>query len=230
MDNTILLVDDVLMFIEIEKEFLQYSQVEVLTARNGLEALQVIETKRPDLVFMDLQMPLMNGAECCRAIKSDPRLIDITVIMVTAKGNQEDKDYCFSAGCDFFLTKPLDRDLFLEAARTFLPNIDRREKRLSTSIKGVLHINNETLSCSLHDLSHGGAYVAADYFAIPNNIIRISFTLPDGILIECHGRIAWVNRINSALPKGFGIKFALMSKEVKTTLAKFLDTAEVAPG
>src|SRR5690242_7384516 len=113
MGKAILLVDDVQMFIEIEKEFLQNSQVEILTARDGLEALDIIKERRPDLVFMDLQMPKMNGDACCRAIKSDRVQFATPVVMVTAKGDEEAKDSCLAAGCDGFLTKPLDRDRFL---------------------------------------------------------------------------------------------------------------------
>ena len=89
MNGTILFVDDNSLFIEIEKEFLQYTGVDVLTARDGLEALDVVKTKRPDLIFMDLQMPKMDGAECCRAIKSDNSLSTIPVVMVSAKGNED---------------------------------------------------------------------------------------------------------------------------------------------
>jgi CheY-like chemotaxis protein len=224
MNGTILLVDDNRMFIEIEKEFLEYSHVDVLTAQDGLEALHVIKTNRPDLVFMDLQMPKMDGAACCRAIRSDPALVTIPVVMVTSKGKDEDRENCFSAGCDYFLTKPLDRDHFLEAARRYLPGVDRREKRLSINIDAICSINDKAFSCVLHDISMGGAFIATDYFGVPESVIRISFTLPDGTIIECPGRIAWVNRISSNLPKGFGVKFALMSKHAKESLERFIES------
>lgn len=226
MGKTILLVDDVQMFIDIEKEFLQYSLAEILTARNGLAALDVIKTRRPDLIFMDLQMPRMDGAACCRAIKSDATLLGIPVVMVTSKGNEEDKEACFSAGCDCFLTKPLDRDQFLEVARKFVPGIDRREKRLSIGVEGVFRSNDVTLPCTLYDLSVGGAFVETDYFAIPDRVIQITFTLPDGTVIESHGTIAWVNRIDAKIPRGFGVKFALMPKHAKNVLARFVEAGD----
>jgi CheY-like chemotaxis protein len=224
MDKTILLVDDVQMFIEIEKEFLEYSQAEILTARNGLEALNVIKNKRPDLVFMDLQMPEMDGAACCSAIKSDSTLFTIPVVMVTSKGNEEDKEHCFSAGCDYFLTKPLDRDNFLEVARRFISGIDRREMRLPISLNGDFRVNDATLPCTLYDISVGGAFVETDYFGIVGSVIQISFTIPGGTIIECHGKIAWVNSMVSKIPRGFGVKFALLPKQAKEALTKFIGT------
>lgn len=226
MNKTILLVDDVKMFIEIQKDFLKCSCAEILTATDGEEALDVVTTRRPDLVFMDLQMPKMDGAACCRAIKSDHRLMRIPVVMVTTKGKEEDVKKCYSAGCDDFLTKPLDRDHYLETARRFLPDIDRREKRLPLAVNGIIKNSAESLSCLLHDISLGGAFVITDYFGMPGHVIQISFTLPDGTLIECHGRIAWMNRVISTIPRGFGVKFSLLASHAKEALARFIKASE----
>ena len=224
MDSTILLVDDLQMFIEIEKEFLQYARVNILTAKDGLEALDLIKTKRPDIVFMDLEMPRMDGATCCRAIRSDTALANIPVVMVTSKEKEEDREHCYSMGCDHFLSKPLDRDAFLNVARKFIPDIDRRERRILVNIDTLLRVKDENVQCGLHDLSVGGAFITTDYFGIPNSVVQISFTLPEGTVIECHGRIAWINRIYAKFPRGIGIKFALMPKRMQEALKKFIDT------
>jgi len=222
MDRTILIVDDVKMFIEIQKEFLRPSCVDILTATDGEEALNVVTSRRPDLVFMDLQMPRMDGASCCRAIKSDQRLKNIPVIMVTSKGKEEDAKNCYSAGCDDYLTKPLDRDYFLETARRFIPEIDRREKRLPLSVDGIIKNSDKSISCVLHDISSGGAFLITEYIGIPGHVIQISFTMPDGTFIECHGRIAWVNSVMSTLPRGIGVKFSLVASHAKEALARFI--------
>lgn len=222
MGKTILLVDDNRMFIEIQKEFLQDSQVAILTARDGLEALKVIKSRRPDLVFMDLQMPGMDGAACCRAIKSDQTLRNIPVVMITSGGKPEYREQCYSAGCDDFLTKPLDRDHFLEIAKRFIQSINRREKRIPFDADVSVLINHETLACTLYNLSMGGAYVESDYQATPRDVIRISFTLPDGARIDCPARVAWVNSSLSTMPRGFGVQFALLPNIAKEALTKFV--------
>jgi CheY-like chemotaxis protein len=222
MGNTILLVDDIQMFIEIQKEFLQDSQVNILAARNGLDALGVIKTRRPDLIFMDLQMPVMDGAASCRAIKSDPTLRNIPVVMISSGGNLDYREQCFSAGCDDFLTKPLDRDHFLEIAKRFIPTINRREKRIPFKADVSILINHETLSCILYNLSMGGVYVESNYQASPRDVIRISFSLPDGTRIDCPGRIAWVNNGISKMPRGFGVQFALLPNNAKEALTKII--------
>ena len=223
MDKTILLVDDVQMFIEIQREFLQDSLVDIITARNGLEALDIIKNNKiPDLVFMDLHMPNMDGAECCRAIKSDPALPGVPVVIVTTMGKTEDAEYSFTAGCDDFLTKPLDRDLFLEAARKFIPCIDRRKRRLPIHAAGVFSTKEDSLPCTLHDISVGGAYVASDYEATPKEVLKLYFTMPGGTRIECHGRVAWLSGIVSKFPRGFGVQFALLPKKSKEVITNYI--------
>ena len=84
----ILLVDDTRLVLELEKSFLKLSDVEVLTAGNGVEALALIRKDPPDLVFMDMNMPEMDGISCCTLIKSDPFLSDIPVVMLTTAGRE----------------------------------------------------------------------------------------------------------------------------------------------
>lgn len=220
MEKSILLVDDLQMFLEIQKGFLQDAQLDVLTARDGLEALDIVKTRQPDLVFMDLEMPKMDGANCCKAIKSDPVFAKLPVVMVTSSGNEE---RCRLAGCDHYLTKPLDRDVFLDVARKYIPGIDRREKRLRIPIDCLLRFQGKTIKCHIRDLSRGGTFVVTDDLREPGSVVQISFILPDGTLIECSGRVAWQNSRESTHPKGFGVKFSLLPKVAKNALNNFLE-------
>src|SRR5512144_2241892 len=86
----ILLVDDSRLFIEMEKEFLQPCAVMIYTARDGREALELVRMVRPDLIYMDLHMPEMDGAECCAALKADPDMKCIPVVMVVTMEQDDD--------------------------------------------------------------------------------------------------------------------------------------------
>jgi len=224
MSKSILLVDDVQMFIDIYKEFLQCTKVAVMTAKDGIEALDVIKASKPDLIFLDLEMPRMDGAACCRIIKSDSKLIDIPVIMISSTTKDEDQQICFAAGCDYFLSKPVSRDSFLECARRFLKDIDRRDKRVSCSLDGTLLIDNKSVPFHILDLGIGGAYITCNYYMLPDDIIQITFIIPSGKIIECHARVSWVNNIYSKIPKGFGVKFALTDNNAEEALKKFIDS------
>ena len=222
MGKSILLVDDDQMFIDIYKEFLQYSKVEVMTARNGIEALNAMKANKPDLIFMDLQMPQMDGAACCRIIKTDPILMDIPVIMISSSTKDEDRQICFTAGCDYFMSKPVSRDTFLACARRVLHDIDRREKRVPSCLDGTFIVDNNTIPCKTIDISVGGAYIACNYYMLPDDVIQVRFVILDGKKIECNARVAWVNRIYTKLPRGFGVKFSILDKNAKEALKNFI--------
>jgi CheY-like chemotaxis protein len=225
VDRTILLVDDVRLFLEIQKEFLQNSSVQVMTAINGRDALQVVGSKRPDLIFMDLEMPEMNGADCCRALKSNPDSADIPVVMITARGDQASQGHCRSAGCNGFLTKPLERNLFLEMAGKFVKDIERREERKPVEFPGIVQSRGTTLHATVLNLSVGGAFIAADLDAAVGRIVQIHFTLPDGSAIECQGKTVWFGGPRAGRLAGFGVSFILPSKSTKEALAEFLKPA-----
>jgi len=222
LDPTILLVDDLQMFLEIEKDFFRNAKVNIMTAKDGIEALALVKKGKPDLVFMDLQMPGMDGAACCRAIKGDPEHSRIPVVIISSSSGDKDKETSFAAGCNYFLTKPAGRDRFLEIAREFIPGIDRRESRLSCSFKGIILCNGESLHCSLHDLGADGAFVVTDFPGKPGNVITLSFALPDGAWVESPCKIVWVSDQSAGRPRGVGVRFALMAKEAKSALVQFI--------
>ncbi len=97
-----------------------YDDVEILSASNGKEGLKLIREERPDLVFLDVMMPKMNGYEVCRTVKSDPELKDTKIILVTAKGQEVDKKQGLEAGAMDYITKPFDPDEILERAKNIL--------------------------------------------------------------------------------------------------------------
>ena len=120
---TVLIVDDeqhIRLLIEQTLEELEDDGVELLTAADGAEALDVIANHRPALVFLDVSMPKKDGFEVARAIKDDPSMAGTTVIMLTARGQAYDREAGLAAGADQYLTKPFDPDDLLRRARAAL--------------------------------------------------------------------------------------------------------------
>ena len=120
MSHKILIVDDedhLRMLIEQALEDLEDEGVELITASNGEEALQLIVEERPDLVFLDVMMPKMNGIEVCRRVKQELNLQQVYIIILTAKGQELDKKKGEEVGADLYMTKPFDPDRLLEKAR-----------------------------------------------------------------------------------------------------------------
>jgi len=123
MSQKILIVDDedhLRMLIEQTLEDLEDEGVELLTATNGQEALDLIIEEKPDLVFLDVMMPKMNGIEVCRKVKQELKLNDVFIIILTAKGQELDKQKGKDVDADIYMTKPFDPDDLLDKARSVL--------------------------------------------------------------------------------------------------------------
>ena len=123
MAKKLLIVDDephIRLLLEQTLEELEDHDVEILTATNGLEALETIRSEKPNLVFLDVMMPKMNGYEVCQQIKADPTLSDVYIIMLTAKGQEFDRDRGKDVGADIYMTKPFDPDEILEKSLEIL--------------------------------------------------------------------------------------------------------------
>jgi CheY-like chemotaxis protein/Tfp pilus assembly protein PilZ len=209
----ILLVDDVRLFLEIEKRLLEQSPVEILTSRDGEDALRMVYQERPSLVVMDINMPKMDGIECCRVIKNDSDLAAIHVMMVTNSSSADDLQECWKAGCDDFIVKPVDARLFLEKAHRFLNAIDRRRKRVLFRTEIALQIEGRMTTGHSFDLSYMGMYVASSSLPKVGDPLVISFRLLDTSpsMTVARGRVIWVNhgddRPKQDYPSGFGIEF-----------------------
>ncbi len=104
--HTVLVVDDEPFICRSLSFVLRKGNYIVVEARNGEEALAAIRLHKPDLVFMDVMMPKKNGYEVCQELKSDSGLSDIHIVMLSAKGQESDKEKALTLGADEFMTKP----------------------------------------------------------------------------------------------------------------------------
>ena len=123
MSQKILIVDDeahIRMLIEQTLEELEDDGVEFFTAGNGEIALDIIQEEKPNLVFLDVMMPKMNGMEVCRRVKKELNLRDVYIILLTAKGQELDRLKGQEVGADIYMTKPFDPEAILNKARQVL--------------------------------------------------------------------------------------------------------------
>lgn len=120
----VLIVDDepnILILMEQALEKLEdEDDVELLTARDGLEALNIIKEEKPDLVFLDVMMPKMSGLEVCNTVKNELGMEDVYIIMLTAKGQEYDKQSGLAVGANLYMTKPFRPKEVLVKAREVL--------------------------------------------------------------------------------------------------------------
>jgi len=123
MAQKILIVDDeahIRMLIEQTLEELEDEDVEFLTAENGEIALEIIQKENPKLVFLDVMMPKMNGMEVCRRVKKELQLDNVFIVLLTAKGQELDRQRGQEVGADVYMTKPFDPEIILSKAKEVL--------------------------------------------------------------------------------------------------------------
>jgi CheY-like chemotaxis protein len=117
----ILIVEDVELNVELLVQLLE-DEYELVTASDGAAALSLLEIQQPDLILMDISLPILDGLETTRRIKSQPEWRHIPIIALTAHAMQGDADKAHAAGCDAYLTKPLDETLLWNKLAQFLEN------------------------------------------------------------------------------------------------------------
>ena len=108
------------MLIEQTLEELEDEGVEFLTAENGEIALDIIQKESPKLVFLDVMMPKMNGMEVCRRVKKELGLNNVFIVLLTAKGQELDRQRGQEVGADVYMTKPFDPEIILSKAKEVL--------------------------------------------------------------------------------------------------------------
>lgn len=121
----ILIVDDephIRYLLELTLEELEDKGVELLFAENGAIALETIRTEKPQLVFLDLMMPEMDGFTVCNIVKNELKMNGTCIVILTAKGQELDRTKGKAAGADLYMTKPFNPDDILELADRVLFN------------------------------------------------------------------------------------------------------------
>jgi two-component system alkaline phosphatase synthesis response regulator PhoP len=109
--SKILIVDDDFLIRNLLKQILEPFEekgVKLFVADNGVVAIDKVKSENPDIVFLDVMMPKMNGFEVCNILKNDLEMKNIFIIMLTAKGQELDKQKAVDMGADFYITKPFN--------------------------------------------------------------------------------------------------------------------------
>src|ERR1700690_2941033 len=107
--STVLIVDDNPQNVELLQAFLESLPLKIVTAADGVEALEKVAQHNPDLILLDIMMPRMSGFQVCKRLKSDPKTRDIQILMVTALNELGDIEQATECGTDDFVSKPINK-------------------------------------------------------------------------------------------------------------------------
>ena len=131
--RTILIVDDEPAILELARMILEDGGYSVAIAKNGVEALQKVESQVPDLILLDLVMPGISGIEVCKILKSRPTTRLTPVVMFTVLGSNTDRKMAETAHCDGYLLKPFTPQALLREAETFLSKNEMSDNRTTSN-------------------------------------------------------------------------------------------------
>lgn len=123
MTSKILIADDephIRLLLGRTLEEFEDEGVEILTANDGSEALEIIQAEQPNLVFLDVMMPKINGYDVCKQVKRELGVENIFIVMLTAKGQEVDEQKGYEVGVDIYITKPFDPDKIIEITQQAL--------------------------------------------------------------------------------------------------------------
>ena len=118
--STVLIVDDNAQNVELLQAFLETLPVKIVTAYDGVEALEKVREHNPDLILLDIMMPRMSGFQVCKRVKSDEQTKDIQVLMVTALNELGDIEQASECGTDDFVSKPVNKFELLTRVKSLL--------------------------------------------------------------------------------------------------------------
>lgn len=122
--SEVLIIEDDRSLADVLAYNLRQEGYEVHTAYDGMDGLSQAQLKSPDIIILDLMLPVMEGKEVCRRIRSDTRLQDVMILMLTAKGDESDQLVGFSLGADDYVVKPYSVKVLVERIKA----LDRRRR------------------------------------------------------------------------------------------------------
>ena len=114
MNKVILIVEDDPKCLKLFRDLLEVQGFTILEATNGKQGVEIVKGKKPNLILMDIQMPVMDGTEAIKILKADPNTKEIPTVALTAYAMKEDEEKIRQAGFDGYITKPIDTKEFLK--------------------------------------------------------------------------------------------------------------------
>lgn len=127
--NKILIIEDNLLNLELATDLLEANGFVVSSAQTAEEGLRMARELLPDLVLMDFSLPGMDGLSATKNLKADPAMRHLTVVGLTANAMKGDEETALNAGCDGYLTKPIDTRTFVATVTQFIASANLRQTK-----------------------------------------------------------------------------------------------------
>jgi len=216
----ILLVDDVDLFLELERSYLEDCDYDLVTASSGEETLQRLDRIAPDVLLLDYYMPGINGDEVCRQIRKNAVWEKLPILMVTAAGKPEEVQNCLDAGCDDYITKPVNKQELCEKVERLLGTVKRRTaERVAVKLPIQLQEGGRLHVVTAKDISSSGVCLKSPTALAENATVEMKLESPDGEPLSLYGKI---KRTGKDGDDGCGIYFIYPDQKSKKLLERLI--------
>ena len=221
--KTILVVDDVPMFRELASVFLART-ARVLTAAGPEQALEIARRERIDLIVADLHMPGMGGDGLCQAVKLDPDLCEIPVVLLLRGEDAEDSLRAVRVGADDMLCKPLAREQLISVTRHFLETgLTRGLPRVDVTTPVRLRTNLVQSWGTARNISRGGMLVETDCEFLPKTELELDFALPESSRhVKPLAQVVWSRESDDLRTTSHGLRFLAIDAVAMRELDDFI--------
>src|SRR6266571_1392256 len=175
---TVLIADNLKSLLQIEKTFLMRAGVEVLTAENGARAVELARERVPRLILLDLEMPQMDGAAACAAMRSEPSLALTPILIMSGTDSPEIRDRCLRGGCTEFVVKPRRPEELLSIV-VRIPSVRERKAlrvRVVFNVSGGLE--HRRILGKATNLSATGLLLLSEGTVSLGSVIDLEFAVP----------------------------------------------------
>ena len=170
-NKAILIVDDNQMTVNLIRTVLSGEGYDLRAAFNADEALNALDTFKPGLILMDIQLPGKSGLELTRELRANPEMNSTSIIALSASGVKDEEQSFLSAGCDGYIGKPIDTSTFPETIRSLLDKESRTAPRVDGDVTDLLRgARNNFITESLAELTE---WLSPDSKADKNGLLRM---------------------------------------------------------
>jgi CheY-like chemotaxis protein len=219
----LLVVEDDPASLELMTEVFTSLKAAVRALSDSEEAVGIINHERFDGIFLDLEMPGLNGFDLARLVRKSSSNKSTPIVIVTGRDERQTMQEVFALGATFFLQKPVDRQklsiLFRTVSGGMLEN-RRKYIRVPLQTEVICVVGSRTIRGMTWNLSQGGMQVEASNLQ-PKDTVRLSFRLPvSGVSIDAIGTVAWANE------KRQGIQFTTLNTPAQQSIRTYIAEVE----
>jgi CheY-like chemotaxis protein len=215
----LLVVEDDIACLELMTEVFESLEAEVRPVSDSREAVGLIEKEKFDGIFLDLEMPNVDGFELARRVRGSSWNRTTPIVIVTGRDERQAMQEAFAIGATFFLQKPVDRQrlsMLFRSVRGGMEENRRRSTRAPIQTEVSCEVGSRTVRGVTWNLSQGGMQVEADGLQ-PGEMVRVSFHLPASrIDITAAGTVVWAKNTRQ------GIRFTKVSEQNQKSIRDFI--------